>query len=133
MYQYTEEQIQSMKKVEETRASRFGANIPRMSAEQKDEVLASFHPDYITSAYEELKVGKNKGGKVLHELAELLQGRSRVLDMEIDLANPNYDVDVLVIGGGGAGSSAAIEAHNRGANVMIVTKLRLGYANTAMA
>ena len=133
MYQYTDEQIQSMKKVEETRNTRFGANIPRMSAEQKDEVLASFHPDYITSAYEELKVGKNKGGKVLHELADLLQGKSRVLDMDIDLTNPNYDVDVLVIGGGGAGSSAAIEAHNRGANVMIVTKLRLGDANTAMA
>ena len=133
MYQYTEEQLKSMKKVEETRNSRFGANIPRMTADQKDDVLASFHPDYITSAYEELKVGKNKGGKVLHELAALLQGRSRVLDMNIDLTNPNYDVDVLVIGGGGAGSSAAIEAHNRGANVMIVTKLRLGDANTAMA
>ena len=133
MYQYTEEQILSMKKVEETRNARFGANIPRMSAEQKDEVLASFHPDYITGAYEELKVGKNKGGKVLHELADLLQGRSRVLDMDIDLTKPDYDVDVLVIGGGGAGSSAAIEAHNRGANVMIVTKLRLGDANTAMA
>ena len=133
MYQYTEEQLQSMKKVEETRASRFGATLKRMTAEEKEQVLASFHPDYITSAYEELKVGKNKGGKVLHELADLLQGRSRVLDMEIDLKNPDYDVDVLVIGGGGAGSSAAIEAHQRGANVMIVTKLRLGDANTAMA
>ena len=51
MYQYTEEQILSMKKVEETRNARFGANIPRMSAEQKDEVLASFHLDYITGAY----------------------------------------------------------------------------------
>ncbi|MBQ8885461.1 MAG: FAD-binding protein [Clostridia bacterium] len=133
MYQYTEEQLISMKKVEETRASRFGAAIPRMSADQKEEVLASFHPDYISTAYEELKVGKNKGGKVLHELAALLQGRSRVLDLSIDLSSPDYDVDVLVIGGGGAGAAAAIEADNSGANVMIVTKLRLGDANTAMA
>lgn len=133
MYQYTEEQLKSMKQVEKTRASRFGANIPRMTAEQKEEVLASFHPDYIETAYEELKVGKNKGGKVLHELAALLQGRSRVLDLNIDLTSPDYDVDVLVIGGGGAGASAAIEADNCGANVMIVTKLRLGDANTAMA
>lgn len=133
MYQYTEEQLVSMKKVEATRASRFGAEIRRMTAEEKDEVLASFHPDYITSAYEELKVGPNKGGKVLHELAALLEGRSRVLDMNIDLSAPDYDVDVLIIGGGGAGASAAIEADNCGANVMIATKLRLGDANTAMA
>ena len=99
MYQYTEEQIASMKKVEATRASRFGADIRRMTAEEKDEVLASYHPDYIASAYEQLKVGSNKGGKVLHELAALLQGRSRVLDLDVDLESPDYDVDVLIIGG----------------------------------
>ena len=53
--------------------------------------------------------------------------------MDIDLNKVDYDVDVLVIGGGGAGSSAAIEAHEAGANVMIVTKLRTGDANTMMA
>ena len=42
-------------------------------------------------------------------------------------------MDVLVIGGGGAGASAAIEANEAGANVMIVTKLRIGDANTMMA
>ena len=41
--------------------------------------------------------------------------------------------DKLIIGGGGAGSSAAIEAHEAGANVMMVTKLRIGDANTMMA
>lgn len=133
MYQYTEEQKISLKKVEETRASRFGADLKRMTAEEKDAVLKAFHPDYIESAYENLKAGPNKGGKVLHELAALLEGRSRVLDLKVNLDAPDYDVDVLVIGGGGAGSSAAIEADNRGANVMIVTKLRLGDANTAMA
>ena len=60
MYQYTEEQIVSMKKVEATRASRLGAELRRMTAEEKDAVLASFHPDYIASAYEELKVGPNR-------------------------------------------------------------------------
>ena len=39
----------------------------------------------------------------------------------------------MIIGGGGAGTSAAIEAHEAGANVMIVTKLRMGDANTMMA
>ena len=133
MYHYTEEQLESMKKVEATRQARFANLFPRMSAEEKDEVLRENHPDYIQRAYENLRVGPNKGDKVLHELAELLQGKSRVLGLDIDLAHPDYDVDVLVIGGGGAGASAAITAHKNGANVMIVTKLRIGDANTMMA
>ncbi|OGB93716.1 MAG: fumarate reductase, partial [candidate division NC10 bacterium RBG_16_65_8] len=36
-------------------------------------------------------------------------------------------------GGGGAGTSAALLAHQRGAKVLVVTKLRLGDANTMMA
>ncbi len=133
MYQYTEEQLVSMKKVEATRKERTANLFRRMTAEEKQAVLQEFHPDYIEGAYETLKVGKNKGGKVLHELASLLQGKSRIHDYKIDLNNPNYDVDVLVIGGGGAGSSAAITADDNGAKVMIVTKLRIGDANTMMA
>lgn len=133
MYKYTDEQLESMKKVEATRAERVNNLFPRMTADEKTQVLKENHPDYIESAYENLKVGANKGDKVLHELAELLQGKSRVLGKKIDLSNPDYDVDVLVIGGGGAGSSAAITAHASGANVMMVTKLRIGDANTMMA
>ena len=133
MYKYTEEQLNSIKKVEATRAERLSKLFPRMTAEEKNTVLKENHPDYIDSAYELLKVGKNKGEKALHELADLLQGKSRVLDLDIDLTKPDYDVDVLVIGGGGAGSSAAVTAHANGANVMIVTKLRIGDANTMMA
>ncbi|MBO5850895.1 MAG: FAD-binding protein, partial [Clostridia bacterium] len=133
MYQYTDEQLKSMKKVEATRKERTDNLFRRMTAEEKQAVLQEYHPDYIEGAYETLKVGKNKGGKVLHELASLLQGNSRIHDYKIDLENPNYDVDVLVIGGGGAGSSAAITADDNGAKVMIVTKLRIGDANTMMA
>ena len=133
MYKYTQEQLDSMQKVHATREQRLNNLFARMTADEKQTVLKENHPDYIESAYEELKVGPNKGGKVLHELAEILQGKSRVLDMDIDLSKPDFDVDVLVIGGGGAGSSAAIEAHEAGANVMIVTKLRIGDANTMMA
>lgn len=133
MYKYTQEQLTSMKRVEETRQERLSNLFPRMSAEAKDAVLKENHPDYIDSAYETLQVGPNKGDKVLHELADLLQGQSRVVGQQIDLTNPDYDVDVLVIGGGGAGASAAITANANGANVMIVTKLRIGDANTMMA
>ena len=133
MYNYTQEQLDSMKKVEASREQRVGAELRRMTAEEKQTLLQNFHPDYIESAYETLQVGVNKGDKVLHELANLLQGKSRVLDMNINLDEVAYDVDVLVIGGGGAGCSAAIEADNKGAKVLVVTKLRVGDANTMMA
>ncbi len=133
MYSYTQEQLDSIKKVEATREKRLSNLHRRMTAEEKDEVLRNYHPDYIESAYETLKVGPNKGEKVLHELANLLQGNTRLDPSKIDLSKVDYDVDVLVIGGGGAGSSAAITAHDNGANVMIVTKLRIGDANSMMA
>ena len=63
----------------------------------------------------------------------MLHSTSRLMNEKIDLTKIDYDVDVLVISGGGAGSSCAIEAHNAGADVMIVTKLRIGDANTMMA
>ncbi len=133
MYQYTQEQLDSIKKVEASRQERLENLHPRMTAEEKTAVLQEFHPDYIENAYETLQIGPNKGEKVLHELADLLQGKSRVGGLKFDLKKPDYDVDVLVIGGGGAGSSAAVTAHANGANVMIVTKLRIGDANSMMA
>ena len=133
MYQYTQEQLDSMKKVEASRKERLENLHARMTADEKTAVLKEFHPDYIEGAYETLKIGPNKGEKVLHELADLLQGKSRIDSLKYDLTKPDYDVDVLVIGGGGAGSSAAVTAHANGANVMIVTKLRIGDANSMMA
>ena len=121
---YTEEMLESIKKVEASRTSRIGKELRRMDADEKDNLLKEFHPDYKESGFATLKMGPNKGEKAPAELADLLQANSRVLGKDIDLTHPDYDVDVLVIGGGGAGASAAIEAHNGGANVMIVTKLR---------
>lgn len=88
MYKYTDEQLASIKKVEATRSERLNNLFPRMTADEKDEVLKQNHPDYIESAYEELKVGPNKGDKVLHELAALLQGKSRVLGKKSTLKIP---------------------------------------------
>ena len=131
---YTDPKIQeSIKLVEAHREENAKLDPRRMTAEEKDVLLRTFHPDYRENQFETLIMGPNKGGKVPTELAALLQGRSRVLDCTLDLAHPDYDTDVLIIGGGGAGCSAAIEADNAGAKVMIVTKLRMGDANTMMA
>ena len=130
---YTDEMMESIKKVEAGRADRIGFEPRRMTADEKTALLEAFHPDYNLDSFEEIKVGPNKGQKAPKELVEILQGESRIKDMDLDLTKIDYDVDVLVIGGGGAGASAAIEANETGANVMIVTKLRIGDANTMMA
>lgn len=130
---FTPEMMESVKKVEATRPSRIGMEPRRMTAEEKDTLLKAFHPDYREEAFAEIKIGPNKGQKAPKELTHLLHSNSRLLTDKVDLDKVDYDVDVLVIGGGGAGSSAAIEAHEAGAKVMIVTKLRIGDANTMMA
>ncbi len=130
---YTEEMLESIKKVEATRASRLGMEPKRMTADEKEKLLAAFHPDYRKDQFEALQIGPNKGEKVPKELAALLQANSRLNGVDLDLSKADYDVDVLIIGGGGAGASAAIEANEAGANAMIVTKLRMGDANTMMA
>ena len=130
---YTGELLASAKKVEAARDANLALEPARMTAEEKDSLLETWHPDYKTSEFEELKIGVNRGDKVPHELAALLEGCPRIGAPEVDLSKIDYDTDVLIIGGGGAGSSAAIEADKNGARCMIVTKLRIGDANTMMA
>ena len=130
---YSEEFQKSLKAVEEAREANISYEPNRMTAQEKEDLLAAYHPDHKKSEFQELKIGPNKGQVVPHELCETLQANSRIKSNEIDLNNIKYDVDVLIIGGGGAGASAAIEAHNAGASTMIVTKLRIGDANTMMA
>lgn len=105
----------------------------RMTADEKDTLLSTFHPDYKQGEFTILNAGLNKGEKVPTQLAELLQGHSRIKPDSVDLSTPDYDTEVLIIGGGGAGASAAIEADVAGVKSMIVTKLRIGDANTMMA
>ena len=130
---YSEQFKESLALVEAAREKNISMEPTRMTAEQKEKVLASFHPDYKVEEFSVLEIGPNKGDKVPKELAEILQAHSRITAESVCLENPDYETDVLVIGGGGAGASAAIEAHEAGADVMVVTKLRMGDANTMMA
>lgn len=76
---FTPEMMESVKKVEATRASRLGMEPRRMSAEEKDQLLREFHPDYRAEAFEEIKVGPNKGQKANKELVHMLHSNSRLL------------------------------------------------------
>ena len=130
---YSKEFQESLKAVEAAREANIACEPARMTADEKDKLLAAYHPDYKKSEFSVLQIGPNKGESVPHELCELLQAHSRISESDVDLNDIRYDVDVLIIGGGGAGASAAIEADNAGAKAMIVTKLRMGDANTMMA
>ena len=46
---------------------------------------------------------------------------------------PIQSCDVLIIGGGSAGLRAAIEAHDEGSNVIIISKSRKGDPHTVLA
>ena len=98
---YSGELLESMKKVEAARAKNVQLEPRRMTAEEKDTLLATYHPDYKQDQFAVLQVGPNKGEKVPTELAALLQANSRVNPDKLDLSKVDYDVDVLVIGGGG--------------------------------
>ncbi len=130
---YSNEFKESLAAVEAAREANIAYEPKRMTAQEKEELLAAYHPDYKKSEFKALRFGPNKGESVPCELCDMLEAHSRIKATDIDLNDVKYDVDVLIIGGGGAGTSAAIEADNAGANVMIVTKLRMGDANTMMA
>jgi len=130
---YTSQIKELIKKVEETRPMRLGVDFPRMTAEEGQDLLNKFHPDFIEDGFRELQVGVSKGDMVPRELADLLEARSIVEHIELDMLEIVYDVDVLIVGGGGAGAAAALMAQEQGANALLVTKLRFGDANTMMA
>lgn len=130
---YPSEMQESVDNVIATREQRLKESYPVLSAEEKATLLQGFHPDSIAGGMRELQIGPNKGERTPNELAELLEGNSRIDPDIIDLDMVDYDVDVLVIGGGGGGAAAALLAQENDASVMLVTKLRLGDANTVGA
>ena len=96
---YSEQFQESLKAVEAARAANVAYEPARMTAQEKDDLLAAYHPDYKKSEFATLKVGPNKGESVPHELCELLQAHSRISASDVDLNDVRYDVDVLIIGG----------------------------------
>ena len=135
---YTRELTELIKIVEATRPARVerkrrGEEFPVLSLKEREERLKKYHPDFREGSRREIRVGPNKGYAISPEIVSLLEAWSRVNPDIIDLTKITYDTDVLIIGGGGAGTAAALTAQERGAKVLIATKLRHGDANTMMA
>lgn len=130
---YPDYMRESIKKVESTREIRIKETFPKLKAEEKQELLKNYHPDYKPGTIREIKVGINKGDLVINEIADILESYSYLNPESFKFENIDYDVDVLIIGGGGAGVAAALSAYEYTKNILLVTKLRIGDANTMMA
>lgn len=137
---YPDYMMESIRMVERTRpkrleiARKMGKSVfPPMSESERAEVLNKYHPDYKEEARRVLNIGMNKGEKITTKVADMLESYSRIDPDRIDLSRFDMETDVLVIGAGSAGLSAALEASDTGANVLLATKLRLGDSNSMMA
>jgi len=136
---YPEYMRKSIRKVEKTRPERLKLArsdktiFPMMSAEERQEVLDNFHPDYKKDARKKVRIGPNKGESITTKVVDQLEAYSRIKPDFFDLKHPDYETDVLVIGAGSAGFSASLLAAENGADVLLVTKLRIGDSNSMMA
>ncbi len=136
---YPEYMKESLDKVAKSRNKRFelaktGKPVfPPMDAKEREEVLSKFHPDYKSESKRKIRVGPNKGELLTTEVADMLEAHSRIKSEMFDLTTPDYETDLLIIGGGGAGCAAAIVALQNGTKSIISTKLRLGDANSMMS
>ena len=135
---YTQELLELIKQVEKTRPERVvrkkaGEEFRALTLDERKDRLEKYHPDYRAGGLRELTMGPSKGYALAKEIADQFESRSRVDPEKVNLDEVHYDTDVLVIGGGGAGTAAALMAQEKGARVIIATKLRHGDANTMMA
>ncbi|OSM08464.1 FAD-binding protein [Magnetofaba australis] len=132
---------ESARLVDQTRNDRAarihrGDEIPTLSLSDRRAWLEDWHPDYRDDGKEALQVGRSQGMMAPKELVRLLQAWPRESVRKLYARGnlePDYSCDVLVIGAGGAGAAAAIAAAEKGAKVMIATKLRHSDSNTVMA
>jgi hypothetical protein len=130
---YSADMRRSIDKVAANRTGRMKQSFPKLTPEEKKQLLTKFHPDYKLGTTRKLLVGPNRGEPVVNELGDIVESYSRINPEKIDLSRTDIETDLLIIGGGGAGAAAALAAQEEGARVLLCTKLRFGDANTMMA
>ena len=96
---YPEELKKLIEVVESTREDRVkrkkaGEEIPFLSLDERKERL-NYHPDFKSEGRRELAVGPSKGKQVPHEIADLLEARSRLDPDKADLTQVDPDASLL--------------------------------------
>ncbi len=132
---YPEYMLESIERVEASRAGRIKQSYPPMSLAEREQLLYQHHPDYKQDGKRGLAFGASRGMMINHELADKLEAQS-LITAELDLHQVDDEVDLLIIGGGGAGTVAALWAVQEGIHphdILIATKLRHGDSNSTMA
>jgi len=133
---YPEYMLESIKQVEKKRTKNMSNPVKPLSMEDREKILTKYHPDYMDGTKRELNIGPDKGTILYNGIVDLLESKPVISSKDVDLTKVDYDVDLLIIGGGGAGTVAALFANESGVpkeNILIVTKLRHGDANSMMA
>jgi succinate dehydrogenase/fumarate reductase flavoprotein subunit len=136
---YTAKMLKSIEMVDKTRQKRLelaksGKPVfPSMTADEREDVLSRFHPDYRADSKRKVHIGPNKGESLTTEVVDILEAHSRIRPDVFDLKHPDFETDILIIGGGGGGCAAAIIAAQQGIKSIVSTKLRLGDSNSMMS
>uniref|UniRef100_A0A7C6AH58 FAD-binding protein n=1 Tax=candidate division WOR-3 bacterium TaxID=2052148 RepID=A0A7C6AH58_UNCW3 len=122
--------------VNKTRPQRKDYTPKAMTMAEREEVLKLCHPDYAPGGKRQLLFGPNAGDLAPNEVADLIEAHPLIDPEQFTITNPDYTVDLLIIGGGLAGTSAALLANDNGVkaeNILLVNKLRHGDSNSMMA
>ncbi|MEO0156279.1 MAG: FAD-binding protein [candidate division WOR-3 bacterium] len=122
--------------VNKTRPQRKDYTPKAMSMAEREEVLKLCHPDYAPGGKRQIMFGPNAGDLAPNEVVNLLEAHPLIDPDSFSITNPDYSVDLLIIGGGLAGTSAALLANDNGIkaeNILLVNKLRHGDSNSMMA
>ena len=133
---YPDYMMKSIKLVEKKREKNISTSVKPMTMKEREQVLSKYHPDYMKNTKRKVSIGVDKGKPLYNGIVDLLEAKPILNPKDVDLSKIDYDVDLLIIGGGGAGTVAALFAYESGVpkdNMLIVTKLRHGDANSMMA
>src|SRR3990167_1217366 len=113
---YPDYMAESLRKVVQTRPKRLELArksepvYPPMNSEERRAVLEGFHPDFEASARRPVRVGPNRDEALTTEVADLLEAHAWLRSEQVNLDKPDFETDLLIIGGGGAGCNAALVA-----------------------